>query len=181
MKIFQLIILIQIGLLSTLFVGCGVGGSGGGSGTDASSDLAANVEVAVSPGVVDTGDRTTATIYIDNISEDGVVIKLRFPIGVRYILGTSELQIDGDSIAVAPTTNVSDEKNSYLVYFFRKSLFGDSSAFLELKLLATAKVAKGLVEVDADLNDISVDDQDEFLVATPNFSAQGSDGITVND
>ena len=176
MKILQLAI--QIGLLSSLFLGCGVGGGGGG--TDAASDIAASVEVAISPGVVDTGDRTTATVYIDNVSEDGVVIKLRFPIGIRYILGSSELQIDGDSIAVAPTTNVTDEKNGYLVYFFRKSLFGDSSAFLELKLLATAKVTKGLVEVDADLNDTSVDDQDEFQVATPNFSAQGSDGIVVN-
>ncbi len=163
-------------LLTSCLVACGGGGGGGG----VSDDLAATVEVAASPGVIDTGDRTTVTVYIDNVNQDGVAVKVRFPSGLRYILGTSSVEINGDTFAVAPTSNVSDEKNSYLVYYFSKNLFEDFSGYLVFKLLAISKVTSGAVEVDADLNDPAIDDQDEFQVATPNFAVLSSDGIVVN-
>lgn len=155
---------------------CGGGGGGGGGG----EDVAALLSVSVSPGVIDTGDRTTVEVFIEQLNEDGAAVKVRFPTGLSYIAGSSVLEIDGDAIDVAPTNNVSDASKNYLVYYFRKSTVGNDQAILRFKLSGTAAVASGEVEVDADLDDPNVSNQSEFVVTAPNFDAQGSDGITVN-
>ncbi len=162
--------------IATLSLGCGGGGGGGGT----NEDLAATVSLTVSPGSIDTGDRTTVEVFIDDLNEDGAAIKIRFPTGLTYIVGTSELEVAGDALDVAPTNNVSGDSNNFLVYYFRKSTFGDDNGILRFKLTGVAKVADGKIEVDADLDDPNISNQTEFSVSTPNFDAQSSDGITVN-
>lgn len=165
--------------VSLVLSSCG-GGGGGGGGDEGNEDLAANVSLSVSPTTLDTGDRTTVEILIENFNEDGAAIKVRFPIGARYIIGTSELVFDDRTTDVAPTSNVSDDEEfSYLVYYFRKSTIGDERVTLRLKLLGVGVVEDGLVEVDADLDDPQIDNQSEFDVAAPNFAAQSSDGIVI--
>jgi hypothetical protein len=162
-----------------IIISAGCGGGGGGGGGD-NQDVAARVSIAVSPGAIDTGDRTTVTVLIEDLNESGAAIKIRFPVGLSYIIGTSELEVDGDVDAVAPTTNVADSDNGYLVYYFSDELKDNNQGTLTFKLLATAEVKAGQIEVDADLDDPAKDNQDEFDVETPNFAAQGADGIEVS-
>lgn len=176
MKKYLLSILSASLLTGLSLSGCGGGGGGGGGSSD---DLAARVYLSVSPGVLDTGDRTTVTVLIEQVNDDGAAIKIRFPVGLKYILASSELEIDGDDRDIAPTANVSDENNSYLVYYLRKGLVGDGRAMLSFKLLGVDKVTKGQIEVDADLDDPAIDNQDEFSIENPLFAAEDGDGVEV--
>lgn len=177
MKKYQFLTLSLLTVLPAFFAGCG-GGGGGGGGSD-SVDIAARVFLSVSPATIDTGDRTTVSVLIEQVNSEGAAIKVRFPVGMSYILGSSELEVDGELSDIAPTSNVSDETNGYLVYYLRQSTVGDDSAVLTLKLLGTAAVKKGLIEVDADIDDPALDNQSEFQVATPNFAAEDSDTVVV--
>lgn len=163
--------------LTLQLLGCGGGGGGGG---DAESGRPAEVEASVDINKIDTGDRTTATIFISNVNKDGIMLKIRTPVGLDYVTDSGYLTISGASINVDPTFNKTDATNNYLVYFFSRSIFGEENyGELSVQFQGSKAVAEGKIEVDPDINDLTVADSAEFNVADPKFSAEASAKIKV--
>ncbi len=147
---------------------------GGGGGSGSSDDQPGELSIQIAPDAIDTGDRTTVRFFITEPNPDGIIVKVRFPLGLRYVIGSSELVIGGVTTRTAPTNSVSDSTYRYLTYFFREGFLIENSAELRFRLSGVEAVTSGAIEGDIDLNDPTIDDQDEFSVSTPNFSPLAS-------
>lgn len=158
-------------IISLVVSACG-GGGGGGGGFVGAADLQLEVE----PRVVDPGDRLFVRIRINEIHEDGIMLKLRFPSAIRYVRDSAMLYRDrGDDQgrAYPPTENETVESSIYLVFFVdHDDLEGDNRGELLLELEAREEVDDGQVEVDADVDNPRVDDDKEFDAENPAFAAE---------
>lgn len=164
-------------ILALQLTACGVGG-GGGNGDSAPS--AAEVDVDADPSNIDTGDRMSVAVYLYEISDGGVMLKIKTPVGLDYVTDSGILEVDGQNIDVSPTTNKSDAAANYIVYFLPRRFFGDSNqGILHIRYSASAAIAKGSIDVDPDFNDPDVTDSKEFSIDAPNFSAEASKEIVV--
>lgn len=129
-------------------LGCG-GGGGGGNGAVG----AAAVSIEAAPKRFDVGDRTTVKIEIASIHPDGILLKVRFPNGLRYVKSSAFLEVDGDSTDVSPRDTVSVSPDNYIVFAFPQSTFRDEDyGRLTFELLGAAAVTNGKVGVDPDVN-----------------------------
>lgn len=172
--------LLQLAAITLAIVfNSGCGGGGGGSGDSADPDDPGEISLRVTENTIDTGDRTTVRVIMSNVNPDGVAVKIRFPSQLAYVLGSSQIEINGNQYDTAPTNNQTASGKVYLVYYFSRSFIGDSDAELTFKLEANQLIADGLAEADIDLDDPLVDNQDEFEISNPEFVAQTQDGIVV--
>jgi hypothetical protein len=165
------------------FSACGGGGGGGDSFSGA-----ANVSVRTAPSRIDSGDRTQVTIELSDVHENGIAVKIRYPVGLRYVPSSSFLLIDEKEIDVSPTVEqkVTSEDVSYLVFYLRQAQFRRSSqeyngesGILTIQLEGRDTVIDGEIEVDPDVDDPSEDNQSEFDIENPEFVAEGSASIEV--
>lgn len=166
-------------LISLILLGCGVGG---GKGGDDSEEIAASVDVDANPSTLDTGDRMTITVYIDEVSDSGVMLKIRTPAGLSYVTDTGFLAVDDQSFDLTPTVNKGDGTYNYLIYFLSRGLFGESNqGVLTVTYNATAATGEtaAAVEVDPDFDNPDLADDAQFVIETPNFSAETSKTIKV--
>lgn len=158
-----------------LMTGCGGGGGGGSSGP-------ANISVSADPEKIDAGDVMTVTVPISDVNEDGIMLKIRTPVGLDYVNDSGYLEVDGTSLNLDPDFYKTDTKFNYLVYFLSRNLFGESNAgVLTVKYLGTAAVAAGTVDVDADVDNPDLSDSAQFDVTNPQFTAEGSDKVVVKN
>ena len=185
MQAYLLSALVASSLLATSLSGCG---GGGGSDSDSSFSGAASVSLDLSPSSIDTGDRTLVQLWVGDVHDNGVAIKLRYPSGLSYVTGTAKVVVDEDEVSIKPTVNVrtADRSTTYLVFFVPQKLFRESdepyqgqARLIQLQLVGKTLVQEGLVEVDVDVNDARVADTEEFTVAKPEFVAADQQSITV--
>lgn len=162
---------------ATLFIGCGSGGGGGG---ESDPSLPAIVDVDAEPATIDTGDRLVATIYLFDVNDDGIMLKIKTPIGLTYVTDSGLLTVDSQTFDVSPTFNKTDAAAGYLVYFLPRRYFGeDNRGVLRITYTGTAAVTTGTIDVDPDLDNPDVSNSAEFSVESPNFSAEASKAIVV--
>lgn len=161
-----------ISLLS--FTGCS-----GGGGEYAGPAL---VNVDANPSAIDGGDRTTVTIRIQQVNEDGIMLKIRVPKGLDYVIDSGNLTVHGITINLDPDANKSDTTHNYLVYFLSRGLFGhDNEGAVTVQFEGTAAVETGAIEVDPDIDNLTIANSVEFDVTTPKFSAEDSQSIIVTN
>jgi hypothetical protein len=172
-------------LLSSITAGCGGGGGGGG---DTTYSGAANVSIKASPSKIDTGSRTQVSIDISDVVEGGIALKIRYPIGLKYVPSSAFLNVGEKELDLTPTINVDVTKDdeTYLVFYMKQSQFkrsGDQyegeQATMVLLLEGREAVQEGAIEVDPDVDDPAEDNASEFNVDTPEFEAEDSTPIEV--
>jgi len=136
----------------------------------------------VAPTVIDTGDIMKVTVDIQSVDPLGAALKVRFPVGLLYVPESSILEAGGMKFEIAPQKNVSDSDNVYLIFYITNLSFGGNPAGqLSFKLLGDDEVSEGEVGVDTDLDDPRVENAEEFDVEDPDFTAQDSVSVRVNN
>ena len=180
---------IATSLFASLALGCGGGGGGGDSFVGA-----AEVNLTVSPNSIDTNDRARVTIRIKNVIDNGILLKVRFSPKLSYAVNTSKLKLDNEDTTTPSEPTVTAESSSwkYLVFFLSRAQFGDTSngsstsdqtasepASLTFEIIGNGKLVDGIIEADADVNDPTVPDSQEFNVSSPGFESQSDASIQV--
>ena len=149
--------------------GCGGGGGGGGD----SFIGAALLSVSATPSEIDAGDRTRVTVNIAHVHPDGIALKLKFPDGLKYVIESSNLFVNGNKSDTAPAVNASKDGFVYLVYFFTKARFGENNeGELQIELEGVTGISDGEIEVDADVDDPLISNSSEFSIDNPEFQTQ---------
>jgi hypothetical protein len=140
------------------------------------------VKVNADPTVIDVGDASFVTIDVDDVDDDNFFLKVRFPTGVQYLEGSSTIRVQGSDSERNPDlvfTSV-DSNHNYLVYFLSRAEFGDSDGSrVTFDLVGFDRISKGLIEVDADIDDPNIDNNAEFDQNEPKFDAEASTEIQV--
>lgn len=169
--------LLLVALISPVIHSCGGGGGGGSDET-----LAADVSITAAPGTIDPGDRSLITVGAWNVHPDGILLEVRFPVGLTYRTDSAEFEIDGQKTSIRPAINEADATNVYLIFAFDQSDFG-SDGKKEGKVTFEIQAAKagidGLVEVDPVIREPGVPVSQQFDIANPLFGAKDEDNIVV--
>lgn len=172
-----LVLVLGLAILPILLSSCGGGGGGGGDFIGA-----AIVSVRVSPGKIDTGDRTQVTIELSQVHENGITLKVVFPAGLEYVGDSALLIADGDEYPIDPAFNILADSDIYLVFYLSQAYFGEdgeADGNLTFELEATDVIKSGSIEVDADVDDPNIDNAQEFDVENPEFLGEDSADIEV--
>lgn len=160
---------------------------GGGGGSSDSFVGAADVSISTTPTTIDSGDRTEVSISLWNVHENGIMLKIRFPEGLKYVSSSAFLLTDNDDVDLSPTINdAASDGDKYLVFFLSQSLFKQSGqdyngegGTVALQLEGISAVTNGLIEVDPDVDDPQQSNDVEFDIENPEFNAQAETSITV--
>jgi hypothetical protein len=180
-------ILFKVALIVCLvtLTSCGSGGGGGGSFSGA-----AQIRLTTSPNTIDTDDRTQVTVRISRVIDSGVVLKVRYSNRLSFAANTARLKLISDETFTNVEPNFTGERNDwkYLVFMLPRSMFGDFSsdeeiesetAELTLQLIGNSRLNDGRIEADADVNDPSIPDNEEFDINNPKFEAESEASIVV--
>ena len=154
---------------------------GGGGGSDAFVG-AAIVNIDAVPRETDPGKRVQVTARINEVHPDGIFLKLRYPDGFSYATGTASFSAQDSERKLTPQFNQTDEVEgtTYLVFNLTRALFTEENAgTLVLELNSDSEVRSGKIELDADVNDPTIADLQEFSVENPEFNEQDEITITV--
>lgn len=156
------------------------GGGGGGSSNDFQG--AARVFISASPIRIDTGDRMQVSIDISEIHPDGILLKIKFPTGLRYVPASSFFKIDNFTGDASPLANeIGDGNNRFLVYSVKPSSFGErEQGKLHFEIQGIAEVESGQIQVDPDVDNPLISNSEEFNVDSPDFSPEDGLGIAVS-
>jgi hypothetical protein len=157
-------------------------GCGGGGGGDDEFIGAAIVNISASPKTIDTGDRIQVRIRIEEVHETGIALKVRYPEGLLFVNDSTKIETSDEEREVAPTTHVTDDNETYLVYYLDPDDLGENNrGELTFELEGVDSVNDGKIEVDPDVNDPDIPDASEFNVDSPEFSADADVKVTVED
>jgi len=167
-------------------VGCG-GGGGGGGGADEFVG-AARVSVRCSPKNIDSGDRTQVSITLSQVHENGIAVKVRFPVGLKYVPSSSFLKVGERELDASPAVNATSETEemNYVVFYLTQGQFsrttqeyaGEAGTLL-IQLEGRKTVTDGEIEVDPDVDDPAEDNSTEFDITSPEFISEASASISV--
>lgn len=154
---------------------CGGGGGGGDSFIGA-----ARVSINVSPSTIDTGDRMEVVVRITDVHPNGILLKFRYPSGLSYVPNSALLLVNDEEVDIGPQKNQTKDNSSYLVYFLSQAQFDeDYRGEVVFQLAGVKSFSEGEVEVDADVNDPLINDDDEFVLDSPEFGAEDAAGVRV--
>lgn len=163
--------------LSGLLVACGGGGGGGGGGDFIGS---AQVTIRTSPQTIDTGDRTQTEVAISRVNDSGVILKLRTPLGLKYVLASAFLKADNSEYDVSPQVNAVQGNFNYVVFFLPQSAFSkNKEGKLTVLFEATSRISDGKIEVDPDVDDPTISNATEFDITNPEFLGEDEVRIEV--
>lgn len=159
-------------------ISCG----GGGGGGENDFQGAARVFITASPTTIDTGDRMQVVIDISDIHPDGILLKIQFPRGLRYVQASSFFKIDQFTGDASPIFNVlGQEENRFLVYSVKTSSFGERErGKLHLELQGISEVESGEIQVDPDVDNPLIANSEEFDPNNPDFSPEDGLGVRVS-
>jgi hypothetical protein len=160
---------------SFMLQGCG-GGGGGRDGYSGSAQLSISAE----PTEIGPGDRIRVSVDIWAVHPDGIMLKVFFPQGLSYVPGSASLRVVDQDNAVNPSVNESADRGVYVVFFFSYDEFGngdDGELVFELK--GESAVRKGIVAVDADVDDPLISNDEEFDIDDPKFTPKAKVEVEV--
>ncbi len=160
---------------------------GGGGGSSDTFVGAADASISTTPSTIDSGDRTEVSIELWNVHENGVMVKVRFPEGLKYVRSSAILLTSEDDTDISPTINdTSSDGDRYLVFFLSQAQFttggqdySGETGTIALQLEGVTAVSDGLIEVDPDVDDPQQSNDAEFDIENPEFNAQAETSITV--
>ena len=165
-------------------IGCG---GGGGGGADEFVG-AARVSVRCSPQNIDSGDRTQVSITLSQVHENGIAVKVRFPVGLKYVPSSSFLKVGERELDASPAVNATSETEemNYVVFYLTQGQFsrttqeyaGEAGTLL-IQLEGRKTVTDGEIEVDPDVDDAAEDNSTEFDITSPEFISEASASISV--
>lgn len=172
--------IIKIFALFSLVTYTACGGGGGGGTSDFQG--AARVFIEASPVKIDTGDRMQIRIDISDIHPDGILLKIKFPVGLRYVLSSSNFSTNNETFDATPIFNVRGKEDSrFLVYSVNRSSFGERErGKLNFELQGIAETPNGEIQVDPDVNNPLIANSDEFKANNPDFSPEDGLGVAVS-
>ncbi len=163
-----------------LFGLSGCGGGGGGGGDDFVG--AALVAISAQPTQIDSGGRTRVTCEIQEVHQNGIALKFRFPQGISYVRETAFLEVNGQQIDISPNYYLSSGSSRYLVFFLSRDIFGeDNYGKVTFELRGDSEVKDGRIEVDADVDDPFIANSAEFDVNNPEFGYEDQVKIEVTN
>lgn len=180
--------ILKVLLSLTIVAAAGCGGGGGDEGGAGDFVGAARVSVRCSPKSIDSGDRTQVSINLSQVHENGIAVKIRFPIGLRYVPSSSFLMVGEREVDVTPTVNLTSETEelNYVVFYLSQSQFSRSNqeysgepGTLLVQLEGRKTVTDGEIEVDPDVDDPAEDNSLEFDITSPEFISEASASISV--
>lgn len=152
-------------VFSLLFLSCGSGSSG--SGIDSGP---ASARISVTPSVIDTGDITIAQVILKDFTESSIVVKIRFPSGLRYIPESSVIVVDDEILDTGPEDIATATDYGYLVYYLDEQMFYPRGyGALKFVLEGTADVPDGKIGVDVDFDNLEIENEEEFDSSNPRF------------
>jgi hypothetical protein len=154
----------------------------GGGGSDNDFVGAALLNVDTTPQRIDPGNRTQTTVYIYDVHQNGIFLKVKYPAGLKYASQSSKLEINGRIITVFPNNIVAtaDNSSNFLVYVLGKDEFNEAEyGILRFQLEGVKELQNGDIEVDADVDDPQIQNSKEFNVAEPAFNGEDKVSITV--
>lgn len=165
-------------------------GCGGDSSSSFGGGGAALVAITTDPSKIDIQDRTSVKITLKEVNRSGIVVKIRFSNKLEYAPGTTFLRVSGEDRSLEPDFNIRDGNRRYLVYFLRRSFFGEipdeedlitksEEGELRLELTGRERVQNSLVEVDVDVDDPLISNDQEFSLENPGFQAEAEASISV--
>ncbi len=162
--------LIFFGLCALLLSGCGGGGGGSNSG-----DLleGASLSVSADPTSIGLGDRTQFTVYIDDASITGFILKLRYTGTMHYVDGSAKLNVNGKLLPIEPVSPPSGARTTYVAFYLPGSSFNSSrygEVVLQLRATTIDDTVDTSVAVDSDVHDPAKDPASEFNSKRPLFS-----------
>lgn len=172
-------------IVTTLLMVSAISGCGGGGGGGGDEYLgAALVSLDVSPNEIDPGDRTELRINIAEVDENGIALKVRFPLSLGYVPSSTTIETpdQDDPVSLAPSVTVRADEFRYVVYFMKRSRFGESNqGTLRLQLEAISEAKDVAIEIDADVDDPKISNSREFDADSPEFGAEDSETIQIEN
>lgn len=175
--------LLTYGIYSTFIyaalflIACGGGSSGEGGFVGAG-----RVELTASPTSIDVGDRMEVKVRLQDVSEDGVIVKIKYADGLEYVLNSASLEVDSNDLDVGPAVNMLKNKEVFLVFYFGQDLFDDTATgTLTFQLEGTDRVSNGEIEVDLDVDDPLIANTEEFDIENPEFQVEDAVGVNVEE
>lgn len=165
-----------IAITTTLFLSaCGGGGGGSSAGP-------AQVHLSIDHTKIDAGDTMSIEIEISDVNDDGIMLKIRTPLGLDYVTDSGYLVVEEIPLNFDPTFYKADEQYNYLVYFITRNLFGeDNYGRFTVVFKGTAAIAAGTVDVDTDVIETATPYSKQFDIKNPLFSAEDSVKIVVKN
>ena len=176
----NLIVSISILILCFALTSCG-GGGGGGDQITPPPLVGAHVEIALSNDTIGVGDRFRTTVTLSDVDDNGVIVKIRFPSALFYIIDSSVLTADGESMAIEPFVGPrTTSSETVMAYYFPRSAFGGSTeGELVFNFRGGSVLESGKIEVDEDIHNPDKTLPQQFSIRNPLFSAEDSKDITV--
>lgn len=150
-------------VFSLLSFSCGGGSSG--SGIDSGP---ASARISVTPSVIDTGDITIVEVILKDFIESSIVVKIRFPSGLRYVPESSVIVVDDIILDTGPEDIAETTDYGYLVYYLDEYMFYPRGyGTLKFVLAGIANVPDGKIGVDVDFDNLNIDNEEEFDPSNP--------------
>ncbi len=162
------------------FTGCGLGGGGGGGG--ASEGNPAAVSLTVSPKKIDSGDRMTVTLSLNDIKRNeapGIIVKILHPSALRYVSESAVFSSSEDLIEDYSPTSAQADESAYLLFFIDTSDIPENnrSAVIQFLLRGRGEVERGVIAVDLDI--VNHDNRGVFEPTDPLFTSLVSTEIDI--
>ena len=156
--------------------------SGCGSSSNDGFFGAAFVEVDASPNSIDIGDATFVTVRVEDVDDDSIFLKVRFPEGLSYLRGSGQIRVGGEEFSREPDLVFSqeEENKNFIVFFLSRQEFQDrDESIVSFDLVGISRVSESDIEVDPDIDDPNIDNQSEISFDDPKFQSEDSVRIQV--
>jgi hypothetical protein len=154
-------------------------GCGGGGGRSAPNDPG-DVFITLEKSTIDVGNFSQLYLEANNINENGVLLKLRYPTSLTYSKRSAVLFPGEDKEEyIFPYTEESTDSERYLVFFFTPSKRIGDDIRMALNLKAIKKDDDAFVEIGLSNNDPNVFDSQEFKINRPFFSPLDREDIYI--
>jgi hypothetical protein len=160
----------------------GCGGGGGGSDESENDQGPATVKLAVDPKKFDSGDHTEVIVTLRSFKETAVALKVRFPVALSYVQESGIIIVDDVAEERKPNVKKADTEFGYAVFYISTTKLGidlDDTVEIVFELVGNESVEAGKIEIDVDIDDPKVENNEEFVVATPKFDPQAEADIVV--
>lgn len=164
-------------ITTSFFTGCG-----GGGGGDTAFFGAALVNIDATPRLIDPADRTKVTVRIDQAHENGVLLKVRYPNELKYVIDSAFINSDGSKKDISPVGGEqAGNRDNFLAFCFLPRDFQERSTNFTFELVGVGNFSKGKIEIDPDVKTTEGEDSCVFNVADPQFSAEDEVEISVRN
>lgn len=164
-----------LALISAL---CVISAAGCGDGSSNSSTAgAARVALSVDPKRLDVGDRVEVRINIEDVDEAGIILKVRIPTELAYIVDSAVHYYDDDERELAPAQIETDDDVTYIIFRIDEDENGEENrSTLVFDLRANDGKDEVTIAIDPDVNSTT-----PFDPLNPEFVSEAQVEVSVDE